>query len=307
MGDHLKFAIPDEALSHDEALPEHGDEPALREVADPEIVILPVPYERTTSYGVGTGAGPEAILRASHYIELYDEELDRDLSGLSLATLPPFTPQAVDLGVALGELQAEAYRHLSAGKFLMTLGGEHGLSSAPVKAAQAVCGEIGVVQFDAHSDLRDQYEGSPYSHASVMRRIFDAGIPSLAVGVRAISGPEMALVKEHQIPVIWGHELATAESRFENLLAKLPPTVYVTFDVDFFDPSLVPATGTPEPGGGFWNQTMRLLRMIFERKQVVAMDVVELAPISGQPASDFVVAKLVMKALAYRSFAPQTR
>ncbi len=293
----LKFLIPPES-----ATPEDDGEPFLREVQDPESVILPVPFERTTSYGTGTSAGPEAILRASHYLELYDEELDRDLSELSVATLPPLSLQAKDLEEALAELQAEAFRHLSAGKFLMTLGGEHSLSSAPIKAAQAAYGEIGVLQFDAHSDLRDQYEGTPYSHACVMRRVFELGIPSVAVGVRAISGPEMALVKAHQLPVIWGHELETAEALLEVLLSKLPPRIYLTFDVDFFDPSLMPATGTPEPGGGFWHQTMPLLRRVFEFKEVVAMDVVELAPISGQPASDVVAAKLVLKALAYRSF-----
>ncbi|MEM7583464.1 MAG: agmatinase [Acidobacteriota bacterium] len=279
-------------------------EPSLRQTSDGSLVILPVPFERTTSYGQGTAGGPEALLRASHFIELYDEELDRDLSGLEITTAPTCDPAAPDLEQALGEIEREAERHLAAGKFLVTLGGEHSLSLAPVKAAQAVCGELGVVQFDAHADLRDRYEGSPFSHACVMRRILECGVPSLAVGVRAISGPERRLVERRRLPVLWGHELEQAEGRFESLLAGLPERVYLTFDVDFFDPSLLPATGTPEPGGGFWYDTLRLVRRVFERKTVVAMDVVELAPIPGQPASDFVAAKLVMKALAYRSFLP---
>jgi agmatinase len=200
---------------------------------------------------------------------------------------------------AMRELEAEARRHLVAGKFLVTLGGEHSLTQAPVAAARAVHGEIGVVQFDAHADLRDEFEGTPYSHASVMKRIVDAGVPTLALGLRSLSAPEAKLVAARGLPVVWGHELETAEARLPALLAALPETVYLTFDLDYFDPALVPATGTPEPGGGAWHPTLRLLRTLFRQKTVVAMDLVELAPIGGQPASDFLAAKLVYKCLGY--------
>lgn len=270
-----------------------------------EVVVLPLPFERTTSYGHGTAAGPEALLVASGYVELYDEELGREPWEQGIATVDAFHPDSAELATAMDEMAAEARRHMAAGKFVVSLGGEHALTLAPVRAAREVFGEIGVVQFDAHGDLRESYGGTPFSHAAVMRRIVELGIPTLAVGLRAISAPEGALIRDLGLPVIWGHEVADDErrgstARFERLLADLPEQIYLTFDIDFFDPALVPATGTPEPGGGTWYATMALLRRLFEIKNVVAMDVVELAPTEGSPASDFVAAKLVHKALAYR-------
>lgn len=263
------------------------------------VAVLPVPFERTTSYGKGTTGGPAGILRASQSMELYDEELGCEPCTQGIATLPSFLPEAFDMEEAMAELQAEAKVHMERGKFLVTLGGEHSLSQAPVKAAREAFGEIGVVQLDAHADLREEFEGTPYSHASVMKRIFDAGIPALPVGIRSLSQPESALIKEHNLPVIWGYELDRAEELFPQKLAALPEKIYLTFDIDFFDPSLVPATGTPEPGGGLWYPTLRLLRHLFRTKTVVAMDVVELAPVGGHPASDFLAAKLVYKCLGY--------
>jgi len=263
------------------------------------VAVLPVPFERTTTYGKGTSLGPAAIVRASQAMELWDEELRSEPFRQGIATLPPYLPEAFDMGDAMAELAAEARRHLSAGKFLVTLGGEHSLTQAPIAAAKDVCGEIGVVQFDAHADLRDEFEGTPYSHASVMRRVVDLGVPTLAVGIRSLSAPEARLVETSRLPVLWGHELASAAERFPAMLARLPERVYLTFDVDYFDPALVPATGTPEPGGGAWYPTLALLRRLFQEKTVVAMDLVELAPIGGQPASDFLAAKLIYKCLGY--------
>jgi agmatinase len=262
-------------------------------------VVLPVPFERTTSYGKGTMAGPAAILRASQAMELYDEELNGEPSVRGIATLPPFLPEAFDMGEGFAELQAEARIHLERDKFLVTLGGEHSLTQAPVRAAREVHGEVGVVQFDAHSDLRQEFEGTPYSHASVMRRIVEEGIPTLAVGIRSLSAPEARLIRERSLPVVWGHQLDRAEELFPGMHSALPEKVYLTFDIDYFDPSLVPATGTPEPGGGHWHPTLRLLRRLFQAKTVVAMDLVELAPVGGHPASDFLAAKLIYKCLGY--------
>lgn len=270
------------------------------------VVVLPVPFERTVSYGHGTASGPAAIVRASQSMELWDEELGSEPYRVGIATVPPFVPEAHEMGAALAEIEAEARRHLDAGKFLVTLGGEHSLTIAPVRAAAAVAaarGErIGVVQFDAHADLRDEYEGTPHSHAAVMRRVLDLDLPTVAVGLRAVSAPEAELIAERRLPVIWSWELedeaATAE-RFAAMLADLPETVYLTLDVDYFDPALLPATGTPEPGGGRWWPTLSLLRTLFRTKDVIAMDVVELAPVGGLPASDFVAARLAYKAIAY--------
>lgn len=275
--------------------------------------ILPLPFERTTSYGKGTVHGPAAIIQASQALELWDEELGSEPYRMGIATLPPFAPNAHDMEEALDEIRAEARRHLEAGKFLVALGGEHSLTSALVFAARDAIGgggsgrEIGVVQLDAHADLRAAFEGTPWSHAAVMRRIVEAGIPTLAAGIRSLSRPEAELIAERGLPTIWGHDLFApdparregARERFRAHLAELPDKVYLTFDLDWFDPSILAATGTPEPGGGSWWPTVELLREVFRTKEVVAMDVVELAPIGGQPASDFLAAKLVYKCLGY--------
>ncbi len=261
--------------------------------------VLPVPFERTTSYGKGTAQGPAAIVRASQAMELYDEELGREPCRQGIATLASFLPEAFDLPEALAELEAEAARHLAAGKFLVTLGGEHSLTLGPLRAARRVHGPLGVVQFDAHADLRDEFEGTPWSHACVMRRALDEGFASLAVGLRSLSAPEAELIAARRLPVIWGRDLDRAPEIFPELLAELPERIYLTFDLDFFDPSLLPATGTPEPGGGHWYPTLDLLRTLFASRTVVAMDAVELAPIGGQPASDFLAAKLIYKCLGY--------
>lgn len=266
------------------------------------VAVLPVPFERTTSYGKGTAAGPAAIIRASQAMELYDEELDAEPYLQGIATLPPFVPEAFEMEPAMRELEAEALRHMEAGKFLVTLGGEHSISIAPIRAARRAFGDVGVVQFDAHADLRTEFDGTPYSHASVMRRTVEDGFATLAIGIRSLSRPEVDFARERDLPIVWGHQLPAFDvEQFSALLAALPEQVYLTFDIDFFDPSLIPATGTPEPGGGLWPPTLALLRRLFRDKVVVAMDVVELAPIGGQPASDFLTSKLIYKCLGYRT------
>lgn len=279
-----------------------GSEDIPTDYVEARNVILPVPYERTTSYGKGTRSGPQAIVEASHYLEVYDEEVGGEPAmAQGIHTRPLFEPTAFEPVEALAEVEAEARRHLESGKFLITLGGEHALTLAPARAARAVHGEIGVVQFDAHADLRETYEGTPYSHASVMKRLHDLGMPHVAIGIRALCRPEAELIRDRQIPTFWGHELDAPDldARVLAAVAALPKKIYLTFDVDFLDPSLMPATGTPEPGGGFWNPTLRLLREILRSKEVVAMDVVEL--IGGHVACDFLAAKLVAKCIAYRS------
>lgn len=274
-------------------------EPQDCEYRTSRVAVLPVPFERTTSYGKGTAQGPSAILRASQAMELWDEELQSEPYKLGIATLPPFLPESFEMEPAMNELQEECRRQMDSGKFLVTLGGEHSLSIAPIRAARQVWGEIGIVQFDAHADLREEFEGTPYSHASIMRRAHEDGLPALAVGIRSLSQPEAELVRSKSLPVIWGHQLERAHELFRPLLEKLPNRVYLTFDIDYFDPSLVPATGTPEPGGGHWYPTLALLRQLFHDKEVVAMDVVELAPFGPLPANDFLTAKLIYKCLGY--------
>jgi N1-aminopropylagmatine ureohydrolase len=266
------------------------------------VAVLPAPLERTVSYGAGTAAGPAALLAASTQVELYDEELAREAWTQGIRTLPPVDfPAGAAMSELLDGLRRRAAEVMSQGRFLATIGGEHSLTIAPVRAALERFGPLGVVQFDAHADLRDRYEGSEHSHACVMRRVHDLGLPSLAVGIRAISSEEAELIDAERLRIIWGRQLdALTPAAWLEALDALPERLYLTFDVDFFDPSLLPATGTPEPGGGVWYPTLRLLRALFERKEVVAMDVVELAPSPGQPTSDFVAARLLYKCLGYR-------
>ncbi len=269
--------------------------------ADAQAVVLPLAFERTTSYGKGTANGPAALLAASAQVELWDQELATEAVKVGVFTAPELRP-TVDMNSVMSEMESAARSHLEAGKWLVSLGGEHSLTLGPVRAACSLYSDLGVLQFDAHADLRQSYEGSPHSHACIMRRLSDLGLPSAAIGLRSLSQPESKFIADRQIPVIWGRQLAQAEALLDDLLAQLPARIYLTFDVDFFDPALLPSTGTPEPGGGSWYPTLRLLRRIFEQKDVVAMDVVELAPRKDAPASDFVAAKLVYKCLGYRFF-----
>jgi len=268
--------------------------------ATSRVAILPIVYERTVSWGTGTADGPRALLEASHYIELYDEELDAEPYRQGIATLPYLHPTFESLEEALAGIETAAREQLDAGKYLVSLGGEHSVTGPLVRAVHRRYPDLGVVQFDAHADLRDRYHGTPWNHACVMRRVLELEVPILPIGIRSMTVEEATLARERKIPMILASELDGLErDRYERYLDALPENVYLTFDVDFFDPSLVPATGTPEPGGGTWYGALKLLRRLFERKNVVAIDIVELAPRAGHPASDFLVAKLLYKMLGY--------
>jgi agmatinase len=269
------------------------------------VVVLPIPYESTVSYQGGTKGGPAALIEASRYIELYDQELDAEpgpevgVVTLSALHLTSAGPEAAvrELREAYDAILAEAGERLVIG-----IGGEHSISSAPILAHAARLPEgerLSVLQFDAHGDLRLEYEGSPYSHAAVMARCIDA-VDLVQVGIRAITSEERALIREREsITTVFAEEMWDNEAWIDRALEALGDTVYVTFDVDYFDPSLMPATGTPEPGGAAWYPTLKLLRRVFTEKKVVGVDVVELAPMGGNAAPDFVAAKLVYKMVGY--------
>lgn len=261
------------------------------------VAVWPVPYERTTSYGRGAARGPAAILEASGQLELWDERSRRRVGTSGVATLPSFqAPAEVSVEEALRRMTDAARDLLATGRRLVALGGEHGITPAIARAAWEVHGEIGVVHFDAHADLRTAYEGSSWSHACALARVRDLGIPTLSLGIRALSEEEAAVVATGKLPVVWGWELShLTPSELLALLDPLPRRIYLTFDLDFFDPAILPATGTPEPGGGRWWPTLDLLEVLFAEKEVIAADCVELAPIPGQPASDFLAARLVWK------------
>jgi agmatinase len=268
-----------------------------------EIVIVSAPYEHTVSYGQGTGRGPEAILEASHYVEFWDEEFQRELCfEKGIATLVPIDFAGTSDAVALGMIEEEVRALLALDKFVVTLGGEHTISAAPIKAHLDHYPEMCVLQIDAHSDLREEYEGSAFSHASVMARVLEFLPPERLVqaGVRAQCREEYERIERNGINTFFGWEIRQGvygQSWKERVLDALGKDVYITFDIDGFDPSIMPSTGTPEPGGLLWDETIQLMKMIGKHRRIVGFDVVELAPVPTVAWPDFLTAKLVSKIL----------
>ncbi|MEG8947032.1 agmatinase [Rosettibacter firmus] len=268
-----------------------------------QIVILPVPLEKTVSYGKGTGKGPIEILKASHYVEFYDEEMKRELCfEKGICTLELMNLQKLSIEKSLQKIHKEVAKHIDEGKFVVTLGGEHSLSAAPIMAYNERFPNLSILQIDAHSDLRDSYEGSKYSHASVMARVAEFNSNIVQVGIRAQCIEELDLKRKKGIKTFYAREIKMGmygENWQEIVANNLTENVYITFDVDGLDPSLIPATGTPEPGGLFWDETMNLLKIVGSEKNIVGFDVVELAPTKFHPSSNFVAAKLTYKMLNY--------
>lgn len=269
------------------------------------IAVIPAPFDQTTSYLPGTRFGPRAILEASRQVEFYDEELDREPFKIGVATLAEIEVSPADIEASLRRLEAVVADVAAKGKIPLTLGGEHSLTLAPVAALRERYPGLAVLQLDAHLDLRDSYQGTKLSHASVMRRIRELGIPTVAVGIRSVSREEADYVHGENAPVFLAREIRSRGLDVSAILAALPNPVYVTIDLDAFDPSCVPAVGTPEPGGLTWDEGLRLLRAVCERRQVVGCDIVELCPIPGQPASDFFAAKLANKLIGYLGITPE--
>jgi agmatinase len=263
------------------------------------VALLPVPYEATTSYMEGTRRGPEAILQASRHVELYDHELDSEPYRAGIHTYPIVELTAAGPEAALAELR-ESYADACKGdQFVIMLGGEHTITQVPVfHWADRLADDLCILQFDAHADLRDSFHGTRWSHACVMRRVVDRVKP-VGVGIRAIDVEERRLIEDLGLTMVYGEQLGEAGWMDRALEALDSDNVYISFDVDFFDPAFMPSTGTPEPGGGTWQQAMALLRRVFSEKNVVSADVVELAPLSGLVAPDFLAAKLVYKMIGY--------
>lgn len=267
-------------------------------------VVLPVPYEATTSWGAGARLGPRAIIEASRYVELYDQEFDCEPAQfLGIHTLPALELSRAGPTTAMMELRS-AYARIArvcGERFLVMLGGEHSISSAAVLAqADRHEEKITVLQLDAHADLRSHYEGTADSHASAMARVLDRA-DVVAVGVRGLSSEEVMTSRSREgSTLIWADEMWEGDEWMDRAIDALGPKVYLTIDVDYFNPALVPSTGTPEPGGLSWYKTLRFLRRVLVEREVIAADVVELAPAPGVHAPDFLVAKLVYKLINYR-------
>ncbi len=269
-----------------------------------KVAIVSAPYEKTTSYGKGTAKGPAAILEASHYVEFFDEETAKEVCfDIGITAL-----EAINFGKASGKKALELIYNdvkalIDAGKFVITLGGEHSISTAPIQAHYDSYEELSILHFDAHSDLRLEYEGSKYSHASFAARVAEFTTDITQVGIRAQCKEEYEFIKEKGINTFYAYQMRDAgfdRTLIDTIVSTLKKNVYITFDVDYFDPSIMPSTGTPEPNGFYWDETMRLLKQVCAERNLVGFDVVELAPVKSYTFPDFLTAKLIYKILNYK-------
>ena len=261
-------------------------------------VVLPVPLERTTSYVTGTRNGPREILLASSQMELWDEETATSASSLPLYTLPEMELPFGTMEAALDEIRRVAGEVLDAGKFLVALGGEHSVTIPLVEAAAARHPGLAVLQIDAHADLRDAYMGNRFSHASVMRRVVERA-RCTQVAIRSLSQDEARAIPSLSTTMFYDVRMREDPRWMDRVVESLGDPVYLTIDCDGFEPTIMPAVGTPEPGGLSWYEGLTLVRKVFAARRVVACDLVELSPIPGVVAPNFLCARLIYKLLTY--------
>ena len=278
-----------------------GLEENKKNYSSSDVVILPIPYEKTTTYIKGTEYGPQAILDASPNLEFYDEELDFvAIDHAKITTLSPLlikdAPEQMVINVS------NVVENIVKDKKLpIVLGGEHSITVGAFQGIKKYYNNISVVQFDAHADLRESYEGSRFNHACVMRRICeDAHI--CQIGIRAIDKEEAQFMQKKKLDVFFARDIVGKTDWHEKALQGVKDNVYITFDLDVFDCSLMPATGTPEPGGLFWYDALHFLKELIFKKNIVGMDVVELCPLSGNRAPDFIASKILYKMISYYSY-----
>ena len=268
----------------------------------PQVIVVPFGLEKTVSYGSGTKNGPREIIKASHQVELYDEELRCEpYKKIGIKTLKPFK---IDKNIkkALKKMANINKKILDKKLFPMTLGGEHSITSGCIEPFTKKHKKICLLHFDAHADLRDSYNGDKYSHASAIRRCLDyKNVSIISFGIRNISKSELPFLKKNKsrINIFWAKDKAKWNLiKFKKLIKN--KTVYLTFDVDGLDSSIMPATGTPEPGGLFWDETLDIIKIAAKNSNIVGADINELAPIKGFNSYNFLVAKLVYKILSYK-------
>jgi agmatinase len=263
------------------------------------ILVWPVSYEGTVSYGTGTGQGAEAIIDASRNMELYDEETDAEVYKLGIHTIAE--SPALDPPARMMESLYERARELvSTGKFVTMIGGEHSVSAPVIRAHAERYDNLSVLQIDAHADLRDTYDGTPHSHASIMARVTrDLRLPSVQCGIRSISAEEARVIDQLPTRIFWAKDIVGRSDWWDAAVDGLTENVYLTVDIDGLDPALVAQTGTPEPGGLGWYETIGLIRTLARKRRVVGMDLTEYSYVEGQDASAFLCAKLIYKSLAF--------
>jgi len=280
-----------------------GLPPELSGYAVARVVLLPVPYDATTSYRAGTRDGARAIIDASSQIELYDADLDCEPAKVGIHTSNPLEPEFSAPIRMIERVQEATAGILADGKLPFLLGGEHSLTAGAVAACKARYPALGVLHLDAHADLRDEYHGTPQSHACAMRRVVELGCPLTSVGIRSLSSEEadfrrspegqaaVRTISAAQVARI-RYDAARLDALWDEIVAGLPEMIYVTVDLDVFDPSLMEAVGTPEPGGLDWWEVTGLLRRACAARRVIGADVVELAPSEGPESCAFAAAKL---------------
>ena len=277
------------------ALPSFLGDPDPPAPEEARVRVLPVPYDLTTSYQAGTRRGPAAILEASWHLEWYDEELDDEPARHGIATLPPVVTDTAGPDSMCRRIRDEARRWVDPERLLVALGGEHSITPALVEAHLGAGERPTVLQIDAHADLREEFEGSPHNHACAMARVRELGVPVVAVGIRSLTREERRRIdRDDGVTALFAHGIAgrPASEWVGRVLAALDGPVYVTIDLDGLDPSVMPATGTPEPGGLSWRQTVDLLAAVAAERRIVGADVVELMPIPGLVAPDVLAARL---------------
>jgi agmatinase len=302
-----------EALPPDEALerglgagilklhptPFLGMAEAVRELESARVVILPFGYEGGVSYGKGAAKAPEAVLKASHHLELYDEVLETEPYEVGIFTAEaPVLPQSGEQVMA--RLHADLQTLLSLDKFVVVIGGDHSITSGYLRALRERYETFAVIQLDAHADLRDIYNGSPLSHACVMARALELTPHTLQIGIRSMSAQEARRVRDQNLTLYTMQDWRQGRMNLRAALDRLPEAVFLTLDVDVFDWSVIASTGTPEPGGCSWDEAMNLLETIFSAKQIIGIDVVELSHNPKDPNSAFAVAKLIYKMIGLR-------
>lgn len=271
-----------------------------------KVVIVQAPYEHTVSYGGGTYLGPKGIIDSSAYVEFYDDEFDNELCfDIGIATLEPINFDGKVDQDALDLIYNQNKALLDMGKFVVTLGGEHTISTAPIKAHFEKYPNMSILHFDAHSDLRDTYQGSKYSHASFLSRVaeFFPANRITQIGIRAQCIEESIFIKENSVNTLYASAIRRGlhtQDWQQKAIDSLNEEVYITFDVDYFDPSIMPSTGTPEPDGFLYNETLDVFRkLVASGKKIVGFDIVELSPVDGVSHPDITTSRLLYKILNY--------
>jgi len=276
-----------------------GTTPTTTDYEHARVVILPVPLDRTTSYVPGTRNGPHEILVASSHMELWDEETGTDVHSIGIFTLPEMEFPFATMDEVIEEIHRVASEIVARGKFPVVLGGEHSITAPVVAALASKHPGLSVLQIDAHADLRESFMGTPHNHACAMRRVLEYA-RTTQVGIRSLSPEEAAAVPALPTEIFYDFNMRRKTDWIERVVESLGDDVYITIDCDGFDPAIMPSVGTPEPGGLSWYEGLTLLRWVIESRNVVGCDIVELCPLPGNVAPNFLCAKLIYKILSYR-------